>query len=65
MKKAGEKSMFDWFEQLNSALLLYTNGILEDSDEAKEVVKEVFLFSLVKKTQFHFPNLVCTRKREN
>ena len=55
MKKAGEKSKFDWFEQLNSALLLYANGILEDSDEAKEVVKEVFFIFFGEEDPVSFP----------
>ena len=55
MKKAGQKSKFDWFEQLNSALLLYANGILEDSDEAKEVVKEVFFIFFGEEDPVSFP----------
>ena len=55
MKKAGEKSKFDWFEQLNSVLLLYANGILEDSDEAKEVVKEVFFIFFGEEDPVSFP----------
>ena len=55
MKKTGEKSKFDWFEQLNSVLLLYANGILEDSDEAKEVVKEVFFIFFGEEDPVSFP----------